>query len=137
MLISSLKGAQCLHRIWQVLDTPEARLGLIPATHVLVAFKQEAPKRESKERFMRCAGRIKVKNSPPGMRSAREFQSTSRMPNPAAFILLEYSGLIAKALPQKKQSWWISTTSSGDFQPKKILINGSPSICNLLDSRGQ
>jgi len=58
MLISSLNGARCLHRIWQVLDTPEARLGLIPATHVLVALKQEVPKRESKERSSRCAGRI-------------------------------------------------------------------------------
>ena len=49
-------------------------------------------------------------------------QSTSRMPNPAASYCFEYSGLIAKALPQKKQSWWISTTSRGDFQPKKTLI---------------
>ena len=64
MLISSLKGAQCLHQIWQVLDTPEARLGLIPATHVLVAFKQEAPKRESKERSCDAPAATKVKNSP-------------------------------------------------------------------------
>jgi hypothetical protein len=58
MLISSLNGARCLHRIWQVLDTPEARLGLIPATHVSVALKQEVPKRELEEAVMQCAGRI-------------------------------------------------------------------------------
>jgi hypothetical protein len=44
--------------MWQVLDTPEARLGLIPATHVLVAFTQKVPKRESEEAAMRCAGPI-------------------------------------------------------------------------------
>jgi len=34
--------------MWQALDTPKARLSLIPATHVLVAFlRREAPKRES------------------------------------------------------------------------------------------
>jgi hypothetical protein len=64
MLISSLNGAQCLHRIWQVLDTPEARLGLIPATHVLVAFKQEVPKRESMERSFAAQAAFKVRSSP-------------------------------------------------------------------------
>jgi len=31
-------------QIWQVLDTPEAHLGLIPATHVSVAFTQRDTK---------------------------------------------------------------------------------------------
>jgi hypothetical protein len=28
---------------------------------------------------------------------------------------------MVEALPAEKQSWWISTTFRGDFQPKKIL----------------
>lgn len=58
MLISSLNGARCLHRIWQVLDTPK-RVGLIPATHVWVAFKQGS-KTGIEGAVMRCAGRIQT-----------------------------------------------------------------------------
>ena len=43
---------------WQVLDTPEGVPWWIPATHVLDSFKQEVPKRESKERSCDAPGRI-------------------------------------------------------------------------------
>ena len=70
---------------------------------------------------MRCAGRNQGEKlaAECGRRLNPEYKSNAK---PSSFILLEYSGLIAKALPQKKQSWWISTTAYGDFQPKKILI---------------
>ncbi|HEY2364251.1 MAG TPA: hypothetical protein VGK36_24245 [Candidatus Angelobacter sp.] len=36
-----------------------------------------------------------------------------------------YSSIYGEALAQKKQSWWISTTAYGDFQPKKTLIQAA------------
>jgi hypothetical protein len=62
---------------------------------------------------MRCAGRIQVRSSPQecGRRLNPEYKSNAK---PSSFILLEYSGLIAKALPQKSRA--------GGFPPPLLVI---------------
>ena len=47
-----------------------------------------------------------------------------------------YSSIYVEELSQKKQSWWISTTSCGDFQPKKILIQNSSRPLQHIGSQG-
>jgi hypothetical protein len=117
MRISSLNGARCLHRIWQVLDTPEACRGLIPATHVLVVFNQEAPKRESKERSCDAPAASTVKNSPAECGQRWDDRNTSHA-NRASCMQVVSSIIYVWGTRAEKQSWWISTTSCGDFQPK-------------------
>ena len=51
-----------------------------------------------------------------------------------------YSSIYVDALAQKKQSWWISTTACGDFQPKifelkRKLRGQNNNISNVLDSQ--
>jgi hypothetical protein len=48
--------------------------------------------------------------------------TTLHMPIAPAACSPWTQAFMVEALPQKKQSWWISTTAYGDFQPKKILI---------------
>jgi hypothetical protein len=136
MRISSLNGARYLHRIWQVLDTPKARRGLIPATHVLDAFQQKVPKRELKERSCDAPAAFKVKTSPAecGRRWHERYTSHA---NPAGCMQPVSSSIYVEELPQKKQSWWISTTAYGDFQPKKILIQNSSRPLQRIGSQAE
>jgi len=44
--------------------------------------------------------------------------TTLHMPIAPAACSPWTQAFMVEALPQKKQSWWISTTACGDFQPK-------------------
>jgi len=47
-----------------------------------------------------------------------EIQSTSRMPNDSKSRTVESSEVNSTGWSKKKQSWWISATANGDFQPR-------------------
>src|SRR6476660_3600286 len=54
--------------------------------------------------------------------------ATLRMPTAPAACSPCHQAFMVEALAEKKQSWWISTTSCGDFQPKKILRQTAASL---------
>jgi hypothetical protein len=64
---------------------------------------------------------FQVKNSPAECGRRWDERYTSHA-NRAGCMQPVYSSIYVEDLSQKKQSWWISTTARGDFQPKKILI---------------
>jgi len=70
---------------------------------------------------MRCAGRIQGERLAAECGRRWDERYTSHA-NRAGFMQSVYSSIYVEDLSQKKQSWWISTTARGDFQPKKILI---------------
>jgi hypothetical protein len=110
--------------MWQVLDTPEACRGLIPATHVLGAFKKEVPKRESKEQSCDAPAASRVKNSPAECGQRWDDRNTSHA-NHAGCMQPVYSNIYGWGALAEKQSWWISTTCCGDFQPKILSKKNS------------
>ena len=76
---------------------------------------------------MRCADRIQREKTRRQSAVGVGLVATLRMPTAAAACSSCPQAFMVEALPQKKQSWWISTTSRGDFQPKKILIQTAAS----------
>ena len=71
---------------------------------------------------MRCADRIQGEKTRRQSAVGVGLVATLHMPTASAARSACTQALMVEALPQKKQNWWLSTTSHGDFQPKKILI---------------
>jgi hypothetical protein len=90
-----------------------------------VLFKQQVPKTGIEGAVMRCASRIQGKKLAGRVRQRWDERYTLHA-NHAGCKRPVYSSIYGEALAQKKQSWWISTTACGDFQPKKILIQTAP-----------
>lgn len=89
---------------------------------------------------MRCAGRIQGEKLAGRMRSALGISYTSGA-NRTGCTQPVYSSTYSWDARGEKQSWWISTTAHGDFQPKKTLRQtaavAGESICVRLGQPGR